>query len=41
VSLSAGVAEYQRGESVTDLVGRADAALYAAKDKGRDQVISA
>jgi diguanylate cyclase len=41
VTLSGGVAEYQRGESVTDLIARADAALYTAKEKGRDQVVSA
>jgi diguanylate cyclase (GGDEF)-like protein len=41
VTLSAGVAEYQRGESVKELIARADAALYTAKDRGRDQVVSA
>jgi diguanylate cyclase (GGDEF)-like protein len=38
VTVSVGVAEYSVGESVRDLLERADAALYEAKASGRDQV---
>lgn len=38
---SFGVAEWQSGESVSDLRRRADAALYAAKRNGRDRVCMA
>lgn len=38
ITLSAGVAQYINGESVTDLIGRADAALYEAKKGGRNCV---
>ncbi|WP_029009997.1 GGDEF domain-containing protein [Azospirillum halopraeferens] len=38
VTLSVGVAEYQPGETLTDLIRRADAALYAAKRGGRNRV---
>ena len=38
VTISAGVAEYQQDELVTSLFERADAALYAAKEAGRNQV---
>jgi diguanylate cyclase (GGDEF)-like protein/PAS domain S-box-containing protein len=38
---SAGLAVWRPGESVDDLVGRADAALYKAKEAGRDRLISA
>jgi len=38
VSISAGVAEHQPGESLGELLQRADAALYAAKRAGRDRV---
>jgi len=41
VSFSAGVARFEAGESVEQLVGRADAALYVAKDLGRDRVAAA
>ncbi|MGA7395868.1 MAG: sensor domain-containing diguanylate cyclase [Solirubrobacterales bacterium] len=37
---SAGVAEWIEGESVDDLVERSDAALYAAKESGRDRIIA-
>jgi diguanylate cyclase len=38
VTLSIGVAAYRPGEPVDDLVHRADAYLYAAKQRGRDRV---
>lgn len=38
VTLSCGVAQYQPGESLESITGRADAALYEAKNDGRDQV---
>ena len=38
LSISAGVAEHQPGESLDELLQRADAALYAAKRGGRDRV---
>ena len=38
VTLSAGVAERHQGESLNDLLHRADTALYRAKDGGRNQV---
>jgi diguanylate cyclase (GGDEF)-like protein/PAS domain S-box-containing protein len=37
---SAGLALWRAGESVDELVGRADEALYAAKDAGRDRLVS-
>jgi diguanylate cyclase len=36
ITVSLGVARYRPGESASDLVRRADAALYAAKNRGRD-----
>lgn len=41
ITLSAGVAEYIKGESITDLIERADGALYDAKKSGRNQVKAA
>lgn len=41
VTASFGVARYRGGESVADLVRRADDALYVAKASGRDAVRSA
>ncbi|MGD8828706.1 MAG: GGDEF domain-containing protein, partial [Gammaproteobacteria bacterium] len=38
ITVSAGVAEYQPGESVNSLLARADRALYAAKEQGRNRV---
>jgi len=37
-TFSAGVAQWQRGETPDDLLERADTALYAAKHAGRDRV---
>lgn len=37
VTASIGVATWRTGETLTQLVARADAALYAAKQRGRDQ----
>jgi len=38
VTVSVGVAEYQRGETVPELLARADEALYRAKAQGRNRV---
>ncbi len=38
VTVSVGVAEYKRGESVAKLLARADEALYQAKAQGRNRV---
>lgn len=38
ITLSAGVAEYYHGESIEALINRADEALYAAKEHGRNNV---
>lgn len=40
ITLSAGVALYRYGESLDQLVQRADMALYAAKHAGRNQVLA-
>jgi diguanylate cyclase len=39
ITLSVGVARYVPGESVGDLIKRADAGLYAAKRTGRNRVV--
>jgi len=39
VSLSLGVVEQRAGETLTDFLGRADAAMYAAKQAGRNQMV--
>ncbi len=41
VSVSIGLAEYRAGESIEDMLRRADAALYEAKRSGRDRVVVA
>ncbi len=38
ITLSIGVAEFRFGESLEDFVARADEALYAAKESGRNRV---
>ena len=38
IRVSIGCAEYRPGESLTDLVHRADEAMYRAKETGRDRV---
>lgn len=40
ITLSIGVAEYKKGEGMTELVARADKALYDAKRAGRNCVIA-
>ncbi|GAA4325951.1 GGDEF domain-containing protein [Pigmentiphaga soli] len=40
-TFSVGVDECQHGETLASLMGRADAALYAAKRQGRDRVVAA
>lgn len=41
VTISIGTAVREKGETVVDVIGRADQALYAAKAAGRNQVASA
>lgn len=40
VTMSVGVARFEAGEPITDLIGRADRALYTAKREGRNRVVS-
>lgn len=39
VTVSSGVAVYRNGDSVSRLLNRADSALYAAKGRGKNQVV--
>ncbi|NGN99947.1 GGDEF domain-containing protein [Grimontia sp. S25] len=39
ISVSIGVAEYEKGESIRNLISRADAQLYEAKNLGRNRVM--
>ncbi len=41
ITLSAGVAQYNAGESIEDIIRRADEALYHAKQNGRNRVACA
>ena len=40
-SISMGVAEYVKEESIDDWIHRVDMALYQAKNEGRDRVVKA
>ena len=40
ITLSAGVAQYRPGESLTSLIIRADEVMYLAKQRGRNRVLS-
>jgi len=40
ITISAGVTQYESGLSATDLVKRVDSALYLAKSRGRNTVVS-
>lgn len=40
ITMSFGVARYEPGEAIENLIERADQALYAAKNQGRNRVIS-
>ena len=40
ITMSIGAASFRAGESLSKLVGRADKALYAAKQSGRNRVLS-
>lgn len=41
ITMSIGIAEFSGGESISELIARADAALYEAKKAGRNQVVEA
>jgi diguanylate cyclase len=38
ITISLGLAVYKAGEEITDFIGRADKALYLAKNKGRNRI---
>jgi len=40
ITVSMGVVEYKTGESLDQIINRADAAMYRAKKEGKDRVIS-
>lgn len=40
ITLSAGVAQFTQGETIENLLRRADKAMYAAKDAGRNTVVA-
>jgi diguanylate cyclase (GGDEF)-like protein len=39
ITMSVGIAAFRRGESVSQMIARADAALYAAKENGRNRAM--
>ena len=39
VTISAGITQYSQGEGFDQVIQRADAALYSAKENGRDQYV--
>ncbi|HYD18004.1 MAG TPA: GGDEF domain-containing protein [Patescibacteria group bacterium] len=41
ITISIGIAQYKAGESITEFIDRADAALYQAKGAGRNRVMAA
>jgi PleD family two-component response regulator len=41
IRVSEGVAEWRSGETVDETLQRADAAMYRAKEQGRNRVVSA
>ena len=40
VTISVGVTEFKNGDTRTDLIERADQALYQAKENGKNQVVA-
>lgn len=40
-TVSIGIAEYKNGDTIEEFIGRADKALYKAKETGRNKVVSA
>jgi diguanylate cyclase len=40
ITVSVGVAQWQPGDSMADLIDRCDRALYKAKDAGRNRVVT-